>query len=45
MDDPEETDLVVVMQPSTAQGPDADADLIEQAKRVPERFIAVFDRH
>ncbi|GAA4261222.1 hypothetical protein GCM10022255_093020 [Dactylosporangium darangshiense] len=45
MDDPQEADLVVVTRPCTAQGPDADADLIEQAKRVPERFTAVFDRH
>ncbi len=41
MDDVEEADLIVVMQPGT----DADADLIEQAKRAPERFTAVFDRH
>ncbi|WP_432978190.1 RNA polymerase sigma factor [Dactylosporangium sp. CA-233914] len=45
MDDVEEADLVVVTQPGTAQGPDADANLIEQAKRAPERFTAVFDRH
>ncbi|MEV4513107.1 RNA polymerase sigma factor [Dactylosporangium sp. NPDC049525] len=45
MDDVEEADLIVVTQPGTAQGPDADADLIEQAKRAPERFTAVFDRH
>lgn len=45
MDDVEEADLVVVTQPDTVPGPDADADLIEQAKRAPERFTAVFDRH
>jgi RNA polymerase sigma factor (sigma-70 family) len=47
VDDVEEADLVVVMQPGTASGPGAgtDADLIEQAKRTPERFTAVFDRH
>jgi RNA polymerase sigma factor (sigma-70 family) len=46
VDDVEEADLVV-MQPGTARGPGAgtDADLIEQAKRSPERFAAVFDRH
>ncbi|MDG6105024.1 RNA polymerase sigma factor [Dactylosporangium aurantiacum] len=37
--------MVVVTQPGTARGPDADADLVEQAKRTPERFTAVFDRH
>jgi RNA polymerase sigma-70 factor (ECF subfamily) len=45
VDDVEEADLVVVTQPDTVPGPDADADLIEQAKRAPERFTAVFDRH
>lgn len=37
--------MVVVTQPGTARGPDTDADLIEQARRAPERFTAVFDRH
>lgn len=37
--------MVVVTQPGTARGPDTDADLIEQAKRAPERFTVVFDRH
>jgi RNA polymerase sigma factor (sigma-70 family) len=40
-----EADLVVVTQPGTEQGRDADADLLEQAKKEPERFTAVFDRH
>lgn len=37
--------MVVVTQPGTARGPDTDAGLVEQAKRAPERFTAVFDRH
>ncbi|GAA4253723.1 RNA polymerase sigma factor [Dactylosporangium darangshiense] len=45
MADAGEADLVVVTQPGTEQGQDADADLIEQAKEAPERFTAVFDRH
>jgi RNA polymerase sigma-70 factor (ECF subfamily) len=45
VDDVEEADLAVVTQPGTARGPDADSDLIEQAKSAPERFTAVFDRH
>ncbi|MEV0129259.1 RNA polymerase sigma factor [Dactylosporangium sp. NPDC050688] len=45
MDDWRTADVVVVTQPGTARGPDTDADLIEQAKRAPERFTVVFDRH
>ncbi|GAA1536713.1 RNA polymerase sigma factor [Dactylosporangium maewongense] len=45
MDDVGEADLVVMTQPGAAQGQDAGADLVEQAKRVPERFTAVFDQH
>jgi RNA polymerase sigma-70 factor (ECF subfamily) len=47
VDDVEEADLVVVMEPGKASGPGggADADLIEQAKQAPERFTVVFDRH
>ncbi|BCJ47768.1 DNA-directed RNA polymerase sigma-70 factor [Actinoplanes ianthinogenes] len=35
---------MVVTQPDIT-GLGSDADLIEQAKRVPERFTAIFDRH
>jgi RNA polymerase sigma-70 factor (ECF subfamily) len=42
--DAKETDLVVVMHAGGTSA-ETDADLIEQAKRAPERFTAVFDRH
>jgi RNA polymerase sigma factor (sigma-70 family) len=49
LDDSEVADLVAVKQPGAASGPGestgTDADLIERAKRAPEQFTAVFDRH
>jgi RNA polymerase sigma factor (sigma-70 family) len=36
--------LVVVTRPDQ-RGTESDAELIEQARRAPERFAAVFDRH
>jgi RNA polymerase sigma factor (sigma-70 family) len=37
--------MVVAMRPGTTTGLVTDADLLDQAKRTPERFAAIFDRH